>query len=210
MSGSQDGRIEKKDGDLYIEIGTGEAETTQKVRERILNIKGHANEHIFNLSQLQKEKVYPNFWTDSSINLLGDWLAKCEDATDKHTRAAKRAKMKNRQIVVPSIIIGSAATGLAFFSVGNVCDSDSEEYNATSIAVAILTSMLSVLHGVSSLCSFNERQSDHIAAAANFTNLSRKIQVCVFLPMELRGQCEVVLTDVSGEFTNLVNTSPLV
>lgn len=212
--------VREVDGDLYIDIHTDsegeppqpreadEAATTQKVRERILDKKGDRRDNVFSLSQLQKEKVYPNYWTDSSLNLLGDWLSKCEDAAEKHTTAAKLAKNRNRLLMIPTLIIGSAATGLAFFSVGDACsDATSGE---PKLFVAVLTSMLSVLHGVGSLCSFSERQSEHIAAAANFTNLSRKIQVCVFLPMELRGQCEVVLTDVSGEFTSLVNTSPLV
>lgn len=206
----------KKSGDIFSKESAtlSDIEKSQKSFQKRVLSKGFVNEGLdvktnARLSIFEKEKLYPNMWTESSMNLLESWLVKCEDAAEAHTNAAKGSRTKNRQVAIPSICLGASATALAFFSVGDSCDVDDNGPGAISISVAVLTSALSVLGGISSLYSFSEKQSKHIAAAGSFTNLARKIQVCIFLPMSLRAQCEVVLTDVSAEFANLVNTSPL-
>ncbi|CAN0272701.1 unnamed protein product [Ectocarpus sp. 6 AP-2014] len=159
---------------------------------------------------MKQEVVYENYWTDSSLGLIENWYNKCEQAAKDHTEAAVRARRLNVRVALPSIVLGAAATGLAFFSVGDEGNETSQaEATAVSVSLAVLTSAFSVVGGMSSLFSLSERQSQHISAAAGFSNLAKKIQVHLFLPMELRSQCEVVLTDISGEYTSLVTTSPL-
>ena len=208
------------------------AQTQSRVCQRILESKGYDATHLrssvsgverprgsissvrksnkADLSRMKQEVVYENYWTDSSLGLIENWYMKCEQAAKDHTEAAVRARRLNVRVALPSIILGAAATGLAFFSVGDEGNETSQaEATAVSVSLAVLTSAFSVVGGMSSLFSLSERQSQHIAAAAGFSNLAKKIQVHLFLPMELRSQCEVVLTDISGEYTSLVTTSPL-
>ena len=186
-------------------------------RTRILDSMGRRNSvenkgrKNIDLSKMKAEIVYENYWTESSLGLLEDWMIKSENEAARHTEAAVRSRRMNVRVALPSIVLGAAATGLAFFSVGDDCSSgDDTGPTAVSIALAVLTSAFSVVGGMSSLFSLSERQSQHIAAASGFSNLAKKIQVCIFLPMELRSQCEVVLIDVSSEYTNLISTSPLI
>lgn len=188
--------------------GDADADDVEQAQSRVRERKEFAKRKGFQLTQFLNETVYANSWTNSSLELLEEWLSRCESVTVDHTRAAKQVRLRNRQIAIHSIILGAAASELAFFSTGDPCDDTDSGPSGVGIGVTVLTSAFSKLGRISNLCDFGERQNEHIGAAGNFTNLS-KIQVCIFLPMELRGPCEVVLTDVSGEFANLVNTSPL-
>lgn len=181
--------------------------TLSRVRERILKKKGDNN---FHLSQFE-ETVSQNGWSDTSLSLLEDWLNKCESAATAHTDAALNARKLNIRVATPSIVLGATASALAFFSVGDDCDeSDNGTPTPLSISIAVLTSMFSILGGFGSLFGLAQRHSEHISAAAGYNNLAKKIQVCLFLPLQAKSECEVVLTDVSGEFFSLHNTSPLI
>ena len=181
--------------------------TLSRVRERILKKKGDNN---FHLSRFD-ETVSENGWSDTSLALLEDWLNKCESAATAHTDAALIARRLNIRVAGPSIVLGAAASALAFFSVGDDCDeSDNGTPTPLSISIAVLTSMFSILGGFGSLFGLAERHSEHISAAAGYNNLAKKIQVCLFLPLAAKSEAEVVLTDVSGEFFSLHNTSPLI
>lgn len=181
--------------------------TLCRVRQRILNKKG---DNKFDLSHFD-ETVSQNGWSDTSLALLEDWLNKCESAATAHTDAALNARKLNIRVAAPSIVLGAAASALAFFSVGDDCD---ESNNGTptpvSISIAVLTSLFSILGGFGSLFGLAQRHSEHISAAAGYNNLGKKIQVCLFLPLQNKSEAEVVLTDVSGEFFSLHNTSPLI
>lgn len=188
---------------------SGTTETT-KMRQRNRSRRKSIKKAI-KLESQAREKVYENGWTDSSIGLMEKWFEKCEEAAEDHLLAAIAARKKHVCVSLPSIVVGSAATGLAFFSVGdNDTDAGTTEATSISVALAVLTSALSVLGGLNSLFSLSTRQSLHTTAASNFQNLARKIQLTLFLPVNLRSKCDLILTDLSAEFFSIVEQSPVI
>lgn len=163
------------------------------------------------LSVFDKEKIYPNEWTNSSMNLIESWLKICRDNATKYAAAARKARSMNRLIAVPTIILGTLATALSFWSAGSdPCSGDDDEDElGIKIGVAALTSGVAVLGGVNSLYSFSEKMSRCISAAGSFTNLARRIEIQVYLANHLRAHSEVVMTDFSAELASLVQHSPL-
>ena len=160
------------------------------------------------LSVFAKEVVFPNDWTESTMNLLEAWRTACVKSSEKHANAARVARRKNRQLSIPSLIIGTVGTALSFFSAGEACNPEDESQDL-KYAVAAFTSAIAVLGGIASLYSFSEKMQQNISAAGSFANLARRMEVQIFLPNHLRAPAEVVLTDVGSEFASLTNTSPL-
>lgn len=161
------------------------------------------------LSEFSREKMYPGDWNESCLNVLESWYDSCETASEEYAAAARSARTKHRFISIPTIVAGTAATALSFFSAGETCDAESEDTDSIKYGVAILTSIVSVLGGISTLYSFKNKVSACINASGNFKNLARRAQVQIFLPPNLRAHSELVLSEISAEFSNLTSNSPL-
>lgn len=161
------------------------------------------------LSVFSKETIFPNDWTESTMNLLEAWRTACVKSSEKHANAARGARRKHRQLSIPTLIIGTVGTALSFFSAGEVCNPDDDGSEDLKYAVAAFTSAIAILGGIASLYSFSEKMQQNISAAGNFANLARRMEVQIFLPNHLRAPAEVVLTDAGSEFASLTNTSPL-
>ena len=161
------------------------------------------------LSVFAQENIFPNDWTESTMNLLESWRTACVKSSEKHANAARAARRKHRQLSIPTLIIGTVGTALSFFSAGEPCNPDDDGSEDLKYAVAAFTSAIAILGGIASLYSFSEKMQQNISAAGNFANLARRMEVQIFLPNHLRAPAEVVLTDVGSEFASLTNTSPL-
>ena len=68
------------------------------------------------LSVFAKEVVFPNDWTESTMNLLEAWRTACVKSSEKHANAARAARKKHRQLSIPSLIIGTVGTCLLYTS----------------------------------------------------------------------------------------------
>lgn len=161
------------------------------------------------LSQMQKEKRYPGGWTNTTLDLLETWYHACIESSKAHEEAAKVCRKKFRMISIPTLIVGTAATALSFFTAGDSCDPEDDDSNGLKYGVAFLTSLVSVLGGINALYNFNTKMKENILAAGSFANLARRTSLEIYLPNDTRGNCEVVLTEVSLEFANLTMNSPL-
>lgn len=161
------------------------------------------------LSVFEKEKIYDGDWTASTLNLLESWYKACKDSAVMYAEAARGARKKHRAITIPTIVAGTAATALSFFNAGSDCSGDGEENHGLSYSVAFLTSMVSILGGVSALYSFKSKTEKCISAAGSFECLAKRVQTQLFLPNKLRAHSELVLSEVSTEFANLTMNSPL-
>lgn len=161
------------------------------------------------LSFFANEKVYPNDWTNSTLNLLESWHTACKKASLKHADAARVCRKKHRQLAIPTLFVGAIGTAISFFSAGEVCDPDDDGSENLKIAVAVFTTSIAVLGGIGQLYSFNQKMTENIGASGSFANLGRRIETQIFLPNHLRAPAEVTLTDVGSSFEHLVNTSPL-
>ena len=176
--------------------------------------KGFVNEGLevktnARLSYFEGEKVYPNEWTNSCLNVLEAQLLECQKSAAAHGDAARACRRKHRMLSIPLIVVGTAATALSFLSAGDVCDPDDDAGDGLKYSVAILTSIVSVGTGISALYSFSNKMTENIGASGNFTNLARRIRTQLFLPNHLRAHAEVCLVDFGAEHAHLVNTSPL-
>ena len=125
------------------------------------------------LSVFAKENIFPNDWTESTMNLLEAWRTACVKSAEKHANAARTARRKHRQLSIPSLIIGTVGTALSFFSAGEACNPDDDGSEDLKYAVAAFTSAIAILGGIASLYSFSEKMQQNISAAGNFANLAR-------------------------------------
>lgn len=161
------------------------------------------------LSVFEKEHIYEGDWSCSTMNLLEAWLKACKDSAAAHAHAAREARTKHRWMTIPTIIAGTAATALAFFSAGESCDADTEDNNGLKYSVAFFTSVVSVLGGVQTLYSFDRKVAQCINASGNFENLARQAELQIYMPNKLRAHSELVLTEISTVFSHLTTSSPL-
>ena len=161
------------------------------------------------LSKFEREIKYPGSWTEQTLDLLETWVAACKKSAEAHANAARAARKKYRMISIPTIIIGTAATALSFFSAGDVCDPDDDSGDNLRYGVAALTSLVTILSGINSLYNFSSKTQESISAAGSFSNLARRGELQIWLPNDRRGDAEVVLTDISAEYASLTTSSPL-
>ena len=230
MSSNEENKMQKVDvenfdfnNDAFVKsYGTAAVQDASERTDRMMKdiegkrqqSKGFVNQGLTletdaRLSVFAKEEVYPGDWTASTLNLLEAWYKQCKDSAAAYAEAARGARKKHRMITIPTIIAGTAATALSFFSAGDTCDPDQEDENGLKYSVALLTSMVSVLGGVSALYSFKSKVDACINAAGNFENLARRCQLQIYLSNDLRAHSELVLTEVSIEFGSLTMNSPL-
>jgi len=187
---------------------------SRNMKNQILQQRGFVNQGLnvetnARLSMFEKEKIYPNQWTESTLNLLESWMSKARSASVAHAAAARVCRKKHRMLSLPTLVVGAVASALAFFSAGDTCDPDDSGTDALKYSTALFTSGLAILGGVAALYSFSDKMSQNIVASGNFANLATRIEVQIFLPNELRANSEVTLTDFSAQFENLVQVSPL-
>ena len=193
-------RVERMRGDLE----------NRKGADTFVN-KGLEVETNAQLSRFEKEKVYANEWTNTTLDLMEVILGECKKAADDHIKAARACRRKHRLLSIPLIIVGTAATALSFLSAGTACSTeDDDDGDGVKYGVALLTSLASIGAGISSLYSFSNKQTEHISAGGAFTNLARRVRIQLYLPNHLRAHAEVCLVDFGAEQSHLVNTSPLV
>lgn len=172
--------------------------------------KGLDIETNADLSKFEKEKIFANGWTNTSLDLLESLLTECKKKAAAYAEAARQSRKKHRLLSIPTLVIASAATATSFFSAGTECSEDTEDSGlGMKVTVAILTSVTAVLGGVAALYSFDSKTTACIAASGSFDSLAKKTQIQIYLTNELRGPVEVVINDVSAEFCHLTNTSPL-
>lgn len=161
------------------------------------------------LSNFEKEKIFANGWSNTSLDLLESLFNECTKKTNAYAEAARKSRRKHRMLSIPSLMIASAATATSFFAAGTECGANADDNEGIKIVVAVLTSVTAVLGGVAALYSFDSKTTACISAAGSFDALAKKAQIQIYLTNELRGPVEVVINDVSAEFCHLTNTSPL-
>lgn len=175
-------------------------------------VGNHVNKTLkdASLSAFSKEVVYENFWTNSTLDLLERWVTSCKKSSEAHADAARACRKKFRMVSIPTIIIGTAATALSFFSAGdNSCDPDEEGNDGLKYSVAFLTSLVSIATGINALYNFSSMTQEHRSASGSFANLARRGELQTWLPNGLRANAEVVLTDISVEVASLTTSAPL-
>ena len=162
------------------------------------------------LSVFERQKAYSNGWTEPGLDLIESWLLKSVEGAKAHTKAAVLCRFKHRALSVPSILVGTVATAMAFFAAGDECSVTSSGPSAAlKYTTAIFTSAITALGAISELYSFNQLMSLHIAHAGMYTDLSQEIETAIFIPNELKKNIEVVLTQISGKFSHITRTAPL-
>ncbi len=162
------------------------------------------------LSHFDNEKLYENDWNNSILDVVEATLLECTESSKGHVQAAKTCRFKHRMLMIPSIVLATAATSASFFAAGdNPCDTTETDDESLKYVVATLTALVGIMSGVANVYNFKAKMEAHIAAAGSFANLARRCKIIIFLPLKLKPQSEVALTDISAEQAHLTNTSPL-
>ncbi|CAM9385978.1 unnamed protein product [Ectocarpus fasciculatus] len=163
------------------------------------------------LSHFQKEKLYENDWNNSVLDLMENLLYECTQSSKAHAQAARACRRKYRMLMIPSIIVATAATSASFFAAGgSPCDEDGgSDDDGLKYVVASLTALVGIMSGIASVYNFKSKMSENIAASGAFANLARRCKIICFLPIHLKPNSEVALTDISAEQAHLTTSSPL-
>ena len=162
----------------------------------------NANENVDEESNL----VNNNYQRNSSYSLLESWLRKCSLRSRAHTFASVRCGILYYTISLPTIILGGAATGLAFWA--------TSDENGTShrvrVMVAALSATATMFASLTGLFRFNEIGYQHKMAAGMYSQLCRKIEVNVFSPSPMTSinGLQILLAEISVQFSNTIAFSP--
>jgi hypothetical protein len=208
-------------GDIFAqEYGTEVMAQAKTNQERLARISSKTRKHTVDpglqvgtnarLSQFAKEKLYENDWNNSVLDLVESICYECEESSKAHAKAARACRQKNRLLMIPSIVVATAATSASFFAAGNACGDDGEDENESlKYVVACLTALVGIMSGIASVYDFKAKVERNIAAAGAFANLARRAKIIIFLPQHLKPNSEVALTEISAEQAHLTNSSPL-
>ena len=184
-------------------------ELSNKPEEQFTTNKGLDLATNARLSNFEKEKIFANGWSNTSLDLLESLYHECKKKTVAYAEAARQSRYKHRLLSIPTFIVASAATATSFFAAGTECGEDQDDSMGLKVTVAMLTTITAVLGSIAALYSFDSKTTACIAASGSFDSLAKKTQIQIYLTNELRGPVEVVINDVSAEYCHLTNTSPL-
>lgn len=217
--------LEALDGPENIfaqEYGDDTMTQARENRERLARITSKTKKHTVDpglqvgtnarLSDFQKEKLYQNDWNNSVLDLMENLLYECTQSSKAHAEAARACRRKYRMLMIPSIIVATAATSASFFAAGgSPCGDDggSDDDDGLKYVVASLTALVGIMSGIASVYNFKSKMSENIAASGAFANLARRCKIICFLPIHLKPNSEVALTDISAEQAHLTSSSPL-
>ncbi|CAM9653214.1 unnamed protein product [Ectocarpus sp. 4 AP-2014] len=216
--------LEALDGSPNIfaqECGAYTMTQARENRERLARITSKTKKHTVNpglkvgtnarLSHFQKEKLYQNDWNNSVLDLMENLLYECTQSSNAHAEAARACRRKYRMLMIPSIIVATAATSASFFAAGgSPCGDDGgNDGDGLKYVVASLTALVGIMSGIGSVYNFKSKMSENIAASGAFANLARRCKIICFLPIHLKPNSEVALTDISAEQAHLTSSSPL-
>ena len=121
-----------------------------------------------------------------------------------HSRAEGYYSVRKSIIDLPVIVLSGA---IGFCSVGTSSMFAGEE-KAASIALGMLSLVVSVLNTVSSYYQFSKKAEGHRIAALHYAKLYRFICVEMGLPREERIRTSDLLKMVKNEFDRLAETAP--
>ena len=104
---------------------------------------------------------------------------------------------------MPSLVISSAATSLAFWVVG----SSKVPSLKLSVSIAILSAISSLIKAIESTFRFNIQEQDHKIAVHNYGRLSRKIELYVIQP---DSDAKETLKSIKKDYENVLMNSPYI
>jgi len=167
---------------------------------------GKMDDLQFRINEDDEETGLLNSSTSSSYSLLESWLKKCSLRSRAHAMASINSGRLYFLISIPTILLGGAAAGLAFWA--------TSDENGTShevrVTVAALSATSAVFSSLTRLFRFNELGYQHKMAAGMYSQLCRKIEVNVFSPSPLTSinGIQTLLAEISVQFSNTIAFSP--
>jgi hypothetical protein len=198
--------------DEEAQINTSEDVQTKKERPYSPRRDNRKSEwEPIELDDLVREKIYAKHWNETSNDLLERWSNQCKNQVEMHNNAASNKRRYHRYMVVPSIVASGFAAIMSFYSIGSDCDEQetvSASKLATQICASLLTTSASVLISMTSVFNYGEQSADHVATSALYTNLDKEIKLQLSLPLERKGDVEVVLTSISEQLAHITIAAP--
>jgi len=166
-----------------------------------------AHEQDVDLADLKKALVYEQDWNEASLDLLQMWIHKCDTESQMHLKAARSKRCRSRSVAIPNVIFGAAATGLSFYATSDPCiESD---VSLPQVCASVFTAIATILSSVSNVFMFDTSIKEHIYTASRFGELSKRARVQLALPIERKGDVEVVIDGISSTFSSIQESAPL-
>lgn len=156
------------------------------------------------MSIFENQKTYLNGWSNSSLNLLKKWSSDCLGRMSKHASSASKCRFRYNCISIPSIITGSFTAALAFWAIG---EENGASYSVR-ICIAFFSSLSAIFKGTERLFNFPEEEQRHLTSCSKYEELSRSIDVTIFIGNNRRNAIEVTLQEIALKFSSIVSQSP--
>ena len=163
------------------------------------------NETLLNetISKFQKDFINENGWSNRTLHVMRVTLNDCKVRSEKHTLKAFYYSRLHKLFALPSLVISSVATSLAFWVVGS---SKVPSLNL-SVSIAILSAISSLIKAIESTFKFNIQEQDHKIAMHNYGRLSRKIELYVIQP---DSDAKETLKSIKKDYENILMNSPYI
>lgn len=158
------------------------------------------------MSHFERQIVYENGWTNSTLFLMKYWLKLCNKRSQIHSEYAANRKIKHGLLSVPSIATGAAATAMAFWVVGSATGTSF----GVSVAVAVLSCLSSIFKGMEALFRFGEEEQRHIGSVSSYEEICRKIEINIFRNNNTRVPVENLLSEISRDYNLALTQSPYI
>ena len=158
------------------------------------------------MSHFERQVVYENGWTNSTLYLMKYWLKLCNKRSQIHAEYASNRKFKHSLISVPSIVTGGGATAMAFWVVGSSTGSSF----GVSVTVAALSCLSSVFKGMEALFRYGEEEQRHVRAVSQYEEICRKIEINIFRSNNTRLPVENLLDEISRDYNLALTQSPYI
>lgn len=156
------------------------------------------------MSIFEKQRVYNNEWSNSSLSLVKKWIGECKIRNQKHIKKACSCKFKFNLVSVPSIVTGSLATALAFWAIG---EKDGASYEVR-VTLAFLSSVATMFKGVERLFNFKEEEHLNLNSAYSYEELIRNMEMIVFVGNKTRSPLDITFKEISMKFSSIVSQAP--
>jgi len=150
------------------------------------------------------EKDFQNGWTEITQTRFEMYLFECKIKIRKHTRSAQYFDKRNAMLSVPTVILSAL---VAAFSTVNIDVTASQAVSYIAAVLAILSTVADMLFAALAL---GKRSENHRQCIHAYSNLYRKIEEQLFLPIDKRDTVEANFTLFTKTFSDISAIEPLI
>ena len=153
------------------------------------------------LEEQANEQIFGDDWTESSQNQIEEWRREAIENSSEHSEASSSWRRFGNRIKIPSLSL----TALTTFLVGAEKYVHIPHFFLFTLAVSSLNVFAqSLMHHYNT----DERVERHSEVSRAYTNLSRRLDYTLTLPIHKRPDVEVIFVQTTTEFESIDQRSP--